>query len=241
MPDSVNTTNRIHLNAHMSKMCIFRALFLIFLCASLMPFNMGYASLPRSIKYRRTNNFRICGALDEGVLDIVKIKGRVLRTFVPFLGFYALMLAPIYGIGIGPFGSITDFSTLRNRGAATTVANEYIVAPSGFTPARTNEESKEYSLSADDLERVVDGIVKQEPRVVSIAADPNTRRREYIQRTPIFRFPDVITFQYLPIDSDHSTLAVHSYSVYGESDFGVNKNRVRSWLQKVDNSIEKLN
>jgi hypothetical protein len=59
------------------------------------------------------------------------LKNAVLKRIGAFkgpLGFYALMLAPIYGIGLpGPFGSMTDFSTLQNRGPPTQIANEYIL------------------------------------------------------------------------------------------------------------------
>ena len=149
------------------------------------------------------------------------------------------MLAPIYGIGLfGPLGSMTDFSTLKNRGLPGMVANEYIVAPKGFTNARINEIASEYSIPVDQLTEAVDKVVKRQPRITFVADDPTTRRREYVQRSLIFRFPDVITFQLIPLENDKSTLAVHSYSVYGEGDLGVNGKRVRLWLSELENDIE---
>jgi hypothetical protein len=57
------------------------------------------------------------------------------------------MLAPIYGIGLGPFGSMTDFSTLTNRPGGD-MANEYIVAPEGYTP-RAKAHSAKVKLHFD--------------------------------------------------------------------------------------------
>ena len=52
----------------------------------------------------------------------LKLSMNILKQGAPVLGFYAVMLAPIYGVGflsgIVPglgFGTITDFSQLRNR------------------------------------------------------------------------------------------------------------------------------
>ena len=60
-----------------------------------------------------------------------KVIGKLLA---PIVGFYGVMLAPLYGIGLPLwFGSMTDFSKLKNRGLPSMQANEYIVAPKGFT------------------------------------------------------------------------------------------------------------
>lgn len=56
----------------------------------------------------------------EGILSA---KGKILnkiKPFFPLIGFYTVMNLPIYGIGIGStssfgLGSMTDFSTLKNR------------------------------------------------------------------------------------------------------------------------------
>jgi uncharacterized protein (DUF1499 family) len=160
-----------------------------------------------------------------------------LKPFRPLIGFYIVMLAPIYGIGFGPLGSITDFSTLQNRLAH----NEYIVAPKDFTPARRDEPSTTYPVSEDHLKSLIDKVVKRQPRITFIGEDKASHRIEYVQRSLIFRFPDVITFQTIPLETDKSTLAVHSYSIYGAGDLGVNGNIIRSWLGELDDEIRSNN
>lgn len=171
--------------------------------------------------------------------DILSVKSKVLSKFGGPIGFYALMLAPIYGIGLPFFGSMTDFSTLQNRAAPGVIANEYIVAPSDFTPARS-ERAPVFDVSAADLEKAFNLIVLKSPRISEIAVDESSHRREYVQRALIFRWPDVITFQAIPLEDSKSTLAVHSFSIYGAGDLGVNKNRVTTWLDELDTEMKKI-
>jgi uncharacterized protein (DUF1499 family) len=172
--------------------------------------------------------------------DVLKTKGKIIKQISPALVWFALALSPIYGVGFGPFGSMTDFSQLTNRGSPSSIANEYIVAPKGFTSARADAISPVYSIPAGELSGIVDEIVLSQPRITSIAEDPATQRKEWVQRSLLFRFPDVITIQSIPVTDRTSTLAVHSYSIYGGSDLGVNGNRVRSWLSEIDDKVDRL-
>ena len=176
--------------------------------------------------------------------DAVATKSAVLKkvkAFLPLLGFYAVMLAPIYGNGIFPGSTMTDFSALRNRNIKGVVSNEYIVAPDRkFTPlARIDKESDEYPVSAERLKAIVRKVVERSPRITFIAEDPATNRLEWVQRTLFLRFPDVITFQVVPLGSDKATLAAHSKSTYGAGDLGVNRDRLLDWLAEIDAEVYK--
>lgn len=189
-------------------------------------------------------------SLVSDILDIKK-KGfsRILdklRPFLPILGFYLVMNLPIYGVGIfskgnsDGFGSMTDFNTVKNRGTMTSIANEYLVAPANFAPYARVVKAPEYSISEADLAKVIDKVVMRSPRISKIATDSETGRMEYVQRTLIFRFPDVITFQSIPLTKDSSSVAIHSYSIYGAGDLGVNAKRVKTWLSEIDAEVKKL-
>ncbi len=183
---------------------------------------------------RRPNCLRTSCQASKGSSNFLT---SVVNNLKPFAAFYAIMLAPVYGIGIPGLGSMTDFTTLKNRGAPGTIANEYIVAPRDFTPARIDQVAPVYDVPAEVLKNEINKVVLSQPRVQFIAEDPPTRRIEYVQRTLIFRFPDVITFQLIPVDGGKSTFAVHSYSVYGAGDLGVNRNRVRSWINDLTTDL----
>ena len=55
----------------------------------------------------------------------------------------------------------------------------------------------------------------------------------YVERTPLFRFPDVINAQFLDSGNGTSTLILHSASVYGLDDLGKNRERVEDLLKRT--------
>lgn len=121
--------------------------------------------------------------------DITFVKTKVLSKIGLPLAFYALMLSPIYGIGLPSFlGSMTDFTTLTNRGPPSQVSNEYIVTPRDFTPARINSASPVYDVPYSELEKAFDRIALRQPRTIAIDQDEATHRREYVQRAFLLRW-----------------------------------------------------
>ena len=86
--------------------------------------------------------------------------------------------------------------------------------------------------------------------MTKVAEDPSTLRKEYVQRTKIFRFPDVVTFQIIPLSKTEggvlggkggkSSIAVHSYSIFGAGDLGMNAQRVKGFLAEIDGEIASL-
>ena len=49
-------------------------------------------------------------------------------------------------------------------------------------------------------------------------------------RSAIWNFPDLVTAQVLAAPGGNSELVLYSRSVYGYSDLGVNRGRLRHWL-----------
>lgn len=185
---------------------------------------------------RRTTSLKMKSSDVQGILDL-KVK-LLKKVGGPIIGFYAVMLAPLYGIGLpGPFGTMTDFTTLKNKGIPGMIANEYIVAPNGFSSARTDDQPPKFPVSADKLGETITKVVAKQPRVTTVARDDATMRQEFVFRSLIFRFPDVVTFQAIPLGKDQSTFAVHSYSIYGGSDLGVNGNRVRLLMNELESEF----
>ena len=72
-----------------------------------------------------------------------------------------------------------------------------------------------------------------EPRVRLISTAKDRQHLVYIQHSFFFRFPDIITVEFLPTGNRHSTLALLSRSRYGKGDFGVNAARVDAWIAKL--------
>ncbi len=65
------------------------------------------------------------------------------------------------------------------------------------------------------------------------AAPTKGQQFDYVQRSARFRFPDIITVRFISVSSSQSTLAIYSRSIYGKSDFGVNRERIDAWLKTL--------
>ena len=64
-------------------------------------------------------------------------------------------------------------------------------------------------------------------------SDAFAQRFVYVERTPLFRFPDILNVQFLDTGNGTSTLVLHSASVFGQSDLGKNQERVEDLLKRM--------
>lgn len=185
------------------------------------------------------------GRVSQIQMNAITDKFKIIKKAAPILGFYAVMLAPIYGIGLGAgilpglgLGSITDFSKLRNRNIEGVISNEYILCPQTFCPKARVIEPSTYNVPAEQLLSTMDDVILHQPRITVIDnEDVKALKKEYVQRTLIFRFPDIITVQAIPLEASKSTLAIHSYSIYGAGDLGVNANRVKTFVAELEKIV----
>ena len=90
-----------------------------------------------------------------------------------------------------------------------------------------------FAVSADRLAEYWTQMIAAEPRLVQVAAEPGQRRSVLIQRSALFRFPDLVTVEFVALAPDRSSLALYSRARYGRSDFGVNRRRVLRWLSRL--------
>ena len=52
-----------------------------------------------------------------------------------------------------------------------------------------------------------------------------------VAKTTVFGFADVVAIRVLPLPENHSTVAIYSRSMVGESDLGANQERVEAWIR----------
>jgi uncharacterized protein (DUF1499 family) len=62
---------------------------------------------------------------------------------------------------------------------------------------------------------------------------------DYVVRSALMNFPDLVTVQVNTAGADRSTLVIWSRSVYGRSDFGVNRERTKAWLAALQQSNQR--
>ena len=111
--------------------------------------------------------------------------------------------------------------------------NQYLVSPNNYCSARAHMASPTYDLSVEELRERWMTMIASQPRIETRKADEEAMQYGFIQRTKFMRFPDIITVRFIPLEQRRSTLAVYSRSRYGRRDFGVNKDRVRAWLEAL--------
>lgn len=112
----------------------------------------------------------------------------------------------------------------------------FLACPAGYCSAAEAVASPVFDMPWDRLRDYWLEMISGEARVVRADADLRARRYVYIQHSPVFRFPDIITVELVPLDLSRSSIAVYSRSRYGEYDFHKNRKRVEKWLyllQKV--------
>jgi len=104
--------------------------------------------------------------------------------------------------------------------------NQFLMCPPDLCDGHA--ASPIFELSLEDLRGRWQDVVVAQPRVEVLAE--NDQQIDYVQRSARFRFPDIITVRFISVSASQSTLAIYSRSVYGKSDFGVNRERITSWL-----------
>jgi len=129
-----------------------------------------------------------------------------------------------------PDTAIADFRTLvpANR------PNRWLVAPPGYCPpGAANAESPVYPQPPERLGELFGQAIAAEPRLQRLDDGSDPRRFELVQRSRVFRFPDRISVEMVPVDGGAAP-AIYSRALVGYSDFGVNRKRIEAWLAALD-------
>ena len=117
-----------------------------------------------------------------------------------------------------------------------TSPNTFLAGPSGFTPV-PDLQTRRSDLAPDRLLAVMQGVMMAQPRVTPLAVDPGRLRADYVVRSRVFGFPDIVLIQALPAGDGQSDLVLYSYSVKGHYDFGVNRGRVKALVTALDGAL----
>ena len=135
-------------------------------------------------------------------------------------------LESILAVGDVP---VVDFATVQ-RGPD---PNQYLLCPKGMCAAETDGEAPVFDVPIEQLQVAWDEMLDEQPRLQVLRREVTNMQIDYVQRTRLLLFPDLVTVRFVPIDDMHSTLAIFSRSVYGKGDMGVNRIRVEEWLARL--------
>ena len=111
--------------------------------------------------------------------------------------------------------------------------NTCLAGPAGFMPT-PYLQTRRFDMAPERLLAIMRDILLMQPRTAALAADPGRLRADYVVRSRVFGFPDIVLVQALPVGTGQSELVLYSYSLQGHYDFGVNRNRVTALLTALD-------
>lgn len=124
---------------------------------------------------------------------------------------------------------VIDFATLQRD----SVPNQYLLCPKAMCTTQTDGEAPVFDVPVEQLQVAWDEMLAEQPRLLLLRRDVTNTQIDYVQRTRLLRFPDLVTVRFVSIDDTHSTVAIYSRSVWGKGDMGVNRARIEEWLARV--------
>ena len=110
----------------------------------------------------------------------------------------------------------------------------FLSCPPGYCPEAEAIASPVFPMPWERLREYWTEVISGEKRVETIVDDPDERRFVYIQQSPIFRCPDIVTVEFVQLGPNRSSIAIYSRSRYGDYDFGKNRKRVGKWLALLE-------
>jgi uncharacterized protein (DUF1499 family) len=80
-------------------------------------------------------------------------------------------------------------------------------------------------------------VIASEPMITVVDKDDSALTEQYLQRSALLGFPDTINVRYFVLADGRSTLALYSRSQLGRSDLGVNKARLKRWMEELQKAL----
>ncbi len=147
--------------------------------------------------------------------------------------FFTLIRTDEMMIGFFPQGpsETIEFSTLKLKDSP----NQYLVCPEDLCNGQQHRVSPVFPVPAEELAGYWYDIVAQKPRTEQVSVDNGDLNQvDYVQRSELMQYPDWITIRFIDLEGGSSTLAIYSRSVYGQSDLGINQERIDAWLGELE-------
>ena len=125
-----------------------------------------------------------------------------------------------------------DFAHLAHPASPNTA----LAAPAAFRP-RPDIATPAYPVPAAALFAAVRAVAAAQPRTYPAAVFADRGQADWVVRSAVLNFPDLVTAEVVADGAGASRLILYSRSVYGRSDFGVNRARLTVWLAALAAAI----
>jgi hypothetical protein len=110
------------------------------------------------------------------------------------------------------------------------------IAPPGW-PGPADAASPVFLMAAAELWHSWLALAREQPRTALWAQDKRSWRSLHVQRSPVFRFPDLVRAEIMALGPGRSSLVLESRSRFGCWDLGVNRRRVTRWLHDLQQTL----
>jgi len=114
--------------------------------------------------------------------------------------------------------------------------NDALAVPAHWARRDADFQTPVFDVSVERLREAVVKIASGEPRTHLVHLDKEASQAEFEQTTRWLRFRDVITVAFEAVDGG-AGLAIYSRARVGYYDFGVNRRRVRRWLDALEAAL----
>jgi len=118
--------------------------------------------------------------------------------------------------------------------------NTALAAPAGFRPP-PDVVTPTYHVPAPRLYAAIRAVATAQPLTFPAAEFPDRLQADWVVRSAVFNFPDMVTAQASPAGAEAATLVLYSRSVYGYGDLGANRRRVEAWLAALEQVLQPAN
>lgn len=95
---------------------------------------------------------------------------------------------------------------------------------------------REINEPTQNMRAAINRIILETPRTERVAGDIGTTVMTYRTRSAVFGLPDFAAISFIEKganENDKPLMIINSHLVYGGSDIGVNKRRVKAWLDAL--------
>ncbi|MEP2980721.1 MAG: hypothetical protein ABJO86_14615 [Lentilitoribacter sp.] len=115
--------------------------------------------------------------------------------------------------------------------------NQYLVCPEAFCEEKIDRASPVFNAPVDKIRQILASIAGGDANFTKVNADTAGMREKYIMRSPFWKFPNLISVEYIPLENDQSTLAIYAQAQLGQSDLNANKAFIDQLLSEISSQI----
>lgn len=115
--------------------------------------------------------------------------------------------------------------------------NQYLVCPEGFCEENIDSTSPVFNAPVDKIRQILANLESKDVSLTKVNVDTAGMREKYVMRSPFWKFPNLISVEYIPLENDQSTIAIYAQAQLGQSDLNANKAFIDQLLSEISSQF----